>query len=91
MFSGHEIYRINNVAARVIVGDGDYEAYHPDCLADASIPGITDEDVTIDHPYAGGPHDGFTHWYEPCAHCGEELGDSAGVQPEDEDEDGDED
>ena len=86
MISGNEMHRINNVAARVIVGDGEADFYHPDCLAENPPDGITDEDIQIDHEYCGG--DGrFTRYDDICAGCQEELGESGGVQPEDEDED----
>ncbi len=84
MIGGAEMHRINNVAARVICGDGDADFYHPDCLAEAKPAGVTDEDIQIDHEYCGG--DGrFTRFDDICAGCGDELGDSGGVQPDDED------
>ena len=90
MLGSSVIHRINNVSARVIVGDGEANFYHPDCLAEFAITPegetIKDEDIQIDHEYCGG--DGrFTRYDDICAGCQEELGESGGVQPEDEDED----
>lgn len=81
MLSGHEIHRINNVAARIFIPSGEAFFYHPDCLPDS---GITEEDVSIDHPYFGGEGQ-FTRYDDICKGCREELGESGGVQPEDED------
>ena len=83
------MHRINNVAARVISGELNVDFYHPDCLAENPPDGITDEDIQIDHEYCGG--DGrFTRYDDTCSECNNELGESGGVQPEDEDEDEDE-
>ena len=90
MISGYAIHRINNVAARVVhTPDSEVEFYHPDCLAEeARQRNITDDDVSIDHEYCGG-NGRFTRYDDLCEGCGELLGDSGGVQPEDEEEDED--
>lgn len=97
MLSGYELNRINNVAARVVIYNSGAEFYHraefyhPDCLAEVATKSkgtdheIDEENVQIDHEYCGG--DGrFTHWDDICAGCDQELGDSGGVQPEDDHE-----
>lgn len=83
MYSGHEIHRINNVAARVVSTDGGADFYHPDCLP--TDKGLKEDDISIDHEYCSG--DGrFTRYDDTCEGCGAELGDSGGIQPDDEDE-----
>ncbi len=93
MIGGTEMHHINNVAARVVLGDGDVAFYHPDCLAEVATgggkPGIDEEDVQIDHEYCGEGDGRFTRHDDICAGCGNELGKSGGVQPDDEDEEGD--
>jgi hypothetical protein len=86
MISGHEIHRINNIAARAVSTDGEIDFYHPDCLAEhASERGIDEDEVSIDHEYCGGSGR-FTRHDDFCAGCGELLGESGGVQPEDEED-----